>query len=149
MPKKKRLGHGSTVSINGSAFGMLMKFKPHGVSREFVDTTCLEDTVVNGLDSDPVDYGTITGEGMWDHEDTGDQAIETFIVNDDQSEREGTLVCSFRKTGTGTAPAASTWTYTTYTYTGRFLKLERADVESKGKLTLSWEFRITAAPVKA
>ena len=148
MPKKKKLGHGATVSINASAFGFLMKFKPHGLAREFVDTTCLDDEVVNGLDSDPIDYGTITGEGMWDPEDTGDQAIETFMANDDISEREGTIVCKFRKVGTGTAPSASTWTYDTYTYTGRFLKLERGEVESKGKLTLSWEFRITAKPVK-
>lgn len=149
MPKKKKLGHGSQLSINGSAFGFLTKFKPHGVTREMVDVTTLEDDAVDHLDGDPPDFGSITFEGQWDPDDAGDEAIETFILNDDQSEREATLVVKFRKTGTGTAPAASTWTYNTYTYTGRFSKLERMDVESKGKLMLSGELKVTKKPVKS
>ena len=147
MPRRKLLGHGTQVSINGSAYGLLKTFKPAESMRESVDVTTMEDEVTKFFDSDPPTVGAITITGFWDPADTDETAIDNFFFNDSLTERETTVALRIRNTGTGTAPAASTWTYTTITYTGRILKLSPAEITQKGEILRPIEFQPTARPV--
>lgn len=148
MPKRKRLGHGAQVTVNGSAVAMLKSFKPSEWKRDAVDVTCMDDTAMDSLDSDPPDYGEIEFTALWDAEDTDDIAIDTYFVNDDVADRSSTVVLKLRNVGTGTAPTASTWTYTTYTYTGRITSVAPAEVSSKTELARTIKMKVNAKPTK-
>jgi hypothetical protein len=107
------------------------------------------DEAADSLDSDPIDYGTVSFSGMYDVDSTEDEAILTFMANDDINEREATIAVSFRKTGTGTPPTASTWTYNVITYTGRLTKFAQQKVSQKDKMMLMVEMKVTKKPVKS
>lgn len=149
MAKKKKLGHGTIVNINAVDFLFLEEVTPAEVTRDVVDVTCLDDTAVDSLDSDPPDYGSVAFQGFYDPGSTEDEAIRTFMTNDDISEREATILVKYRLAGTGTAPAASTWTYKTITYIGRLTKFAPQKVKSKEKMLLSVEMKVNQKPVIA
>ncbi len=149
MPRKKKLGHGTKVTVNAVAFDFLTEFTPPSISRATTDVTVMDDEAVDSLDSDPPDYGSISLNGLYDVDSVEDEAILTFMLNDDISEREATIAVRYRKTGTGTAPAASTWTYNTITYTGRITKFEQQKVTQKDKMMLVIEMKVTKKPVKS
>ena len=147
MPRRKLLGHGTQVSINGSSYGLLKTFKPAESMRESVDITTMDDEVTKFYDSDPPTLGVITITGFWDPADADEVAIDNFFYNDTLTEREATVALRIRNVGTGTAPAASTWTYSTITYTGRILKLSPAEITQKGEILRTIELQPTARPV--
>jgi hypothetical protein len=149
MPRRKLLGHGTQVSINGSAYGLLKTFKPAESTREAIDVTVMEDEITNFYDADPPTVGVITITGFWDPDDAAEIAIDNFFYNDDLTEREATVALRIRNVGTGTAPAASTWTYTTITYTGRITKLSPAEITQKGEVLRTIELQPTARPVQS
>ncbi|XZE36545.1 hypothetical protein SH501x_002124 [Pirellulaceae bacterium SH501] len=149
MPKKKKLGAGTRVSINGVVFEFFEEFTPPERSRGLTDVTTMEDDAVDSLDHDPPDYGSLKLVGMYDPDDAGDKAIEDFFDNDDINEREATIVVSYRRTGTGTAPAASTWTYNTITYTCRINKIAPSGVKRTEGIKVEIEAKVTAKPVRA
>lgn len=149
MAKKKKLGHGTIVVINGTPFEFLSEWNPPERSRGIVDTTCLGDEATDALDEDPPDYGSIGFSGFYDNDSTDDQAIEAFFDNDDIADREATIVVKFRKTGTGTPPTASTWTYNTITYVVRLTKISPEKVGSKDKMMVKIEGKVVRKPVRA
>jgi hypothetical protein len=149
MARTKKLGHGCTVSINGTAFAKVRKFKPNKVSRAKTETTTFDDSVEQFLDSDPPNVGEIEFEAVWDPEDTEEAAIDGLVLNDDISERETTIAFKIRKTGTGTYPAASTWTYTTITYTGRIEEVDPVEIDSMTLFARRVKFFLTGIPVKS
>ena len=149
MAKKKKLGHGTLVLINTVLFPFLSEWTPPERSRELVDVTCMDDEAVDSLDGDPVDFGSIALSGFYDPDSTEDAAIETFFDNDDQVDREATVVVKFRKTGTGTAPTASTWTYNIITYVVRLTKIAQQKVGSKEKMMVNIEGKVIRKPVKS
>jgi hypothetical protein len=146
---RKKTGHGSLVTVNSVAVAKLKSFKWSGRKRDLVEVTCMDDAAVYNLDSDPPDYGEIEFTALWDMADTDTTAIESFFDNDDQSERDATVVFSVRNVGTGTAPTASTWTYNTYTYTGRITEIVPNPVESKTELSYMFKMKVNAKPTKA
>jgi len=148
MAVRKKTGHGSTVTVNATAVAKLKMFKPSGRKRDLVDVTCMDDVAVFNIDSDPPDYGEIEFTALWDLTDTDTTTLESFFDNDDQSERDATVVFSIRNVGTGTAPAASSWTYNTLTYTGRIVEITPAAVESKKELSYTFKMKVNAKPVK-
>ncbi len=148
MAVRKKTGHGSTVTINAVAVAKLKMFKPSGRKRDLVEVTCMDDAAVYNLDSDPPDYGEIEFTALWDLADTDTTTLESFFDNDDQSERDATVVFSIRNVGTGTAPTASTWTYNTLTYTGRITEINPAQVESKSELAYTLKMKVNAKPTK-
>lgn len=147
MAKKKKLGHGTLVLVNAVLFQFLDEWNPPEQSREIVDTTCMDDEAVDGMDGDPVDYGMISFGGFYDPDSTEDAAIYTFFQNDDSVDREATIAVKFRKTGTGTAPAASTWTYNIITYVVRLTKITPQKVGSKEKMRIQIEGKVIRKPV--
>lgn len=147
MPRRKLLGHGTQVSINGSAYGLLKTFKPAESMRETVDITTMDDEVTKFYDADPPTIGVITITGFWDPADTDETTIDNLFFNDTLTERETTVALRIRNVGTGTPPAAATWTYTTITYTGRIIKLAPAEITQKGEILRTIEFQPTARPV--
>ena len=149
MPKKKKLGAGTRVSINGVVFTFFEEFTPPERTRGLTDVTTMEDAAVDSLDHDPPDYGSLKLVGMYDPDDSNDAAIETFFDNDDISEREATIVVSFRRVGTGTPPAASTWTYNVITYTCRITKIAPSGVKRTEGLKVEVEAKVVAKPVKS
>jgi hypothetical protein len=149
MARSKKLGHGCTVSINGTAFGMVRKFKPNKVMRSKVETTTFDDAVEQFLDSDPPNVGEIEFEAVWDPDDADEATIDNIILNDDISERSATIAFRIRKLGTGTPPAASTWTYTTITYTCRIEEVDPVEVDSKTLFARRVKAFLTAVPVKS
>lgn len=149
MAVRRRLGHGSTVTVNAVPVAMLKSFKPSARKRDLVDVTVLDDVAVFNIDSDPPDYGEIEFTALWDAADTDLDAIKAFFDNDDTSERDATVVVSIRNTGTGTAPTASTWTYKTFTYTGRITEIAEQSIESKKELSFMFKMKVNAKPVKA
>ncbi len=149
MAKKIKLGAGSKVSINGTAFEFLDEITLPERTRGLTDVTTMEDLAVDSLDHDPPDYGSIKIAGYYDPDSAEDQAIETFFDNDDISERESTIVVSVRKTGTGTAPAASTWTYNTITYTCRINKIAPSGLKRTEGIKVEIEAKVVAKPVRA
>lgn len=148
MARLKKLGHGCTVSINGTAFGMVRKFKANKVTRTKVETTTFGDEVEQFLDADPPNVGEIEFEAVWDPDDADEATIDNIVLNDDISERSVTCAFRIRKTGTGTPPAASTWTYTTITYTGRIEEVDPVEVDSKTLFARRVKIFLTALPVK-
>lgn len=148
MPVRKKTGHGSLVTVNSTAVARLKMFKWSGRKRDLVEITCMDDAAVFNLDSDPPDYGEVEFTALWDMADTDTTAIENFFDNDDQSERDATVVFSVRNVGTGTAPTASTWTYNTYTYTGRITEITPGNVESKTELSYTFKMKVNARPAK-
>lgn len=148
MAVRKKLGHGSLVTVNATAVAKLKMFKPSGRKRDLVDVTCFDDAAVDNLDTDPPDYGEIEFTALWDSADTDTTAIENFFDNDDATERSATVVLSIRNVGTGTAPAASNWTYNTYTYTGRITEITPGNVESKTELSYTFKMKVNAKPTK-
>jgi hypothetical protein len=149
MARTKKLGHGCTVSVAGTVFAKVRKFKPNKVSRSKTETTTFDDTVEQFLDSDPPNVGEIEFEAVWDVEDAEEALIDNLMMNDDISERETTVVFKIRKTGTGTPPAASTWTYTTITYTGRIEEIDPVEVDSKTLFARRIKLFLTGIPVKS
>ena len=149
MAKKKKLGHGTLVTVNAVLFAFLTEWNPPERSRDIVDTTTMGDEAADALDGDPPDYGSIGFSGFYDPDSTEDQAIENFFDNDDIADREATIVVSFRKTGTGTPPTASTWTYNTITYVVRLNKIGQEKVGSKDKMMVKIEGKVIRKPVRA
>ena len=149
MARSKKLGHGCTVSIGGTAFGMVRKFKMAKLSRGKTDTTTFDDSVEMALDNDPINAGEIEFEVVYDPEDAAEATIDNILVNDDVTERETSIVFKIRKTGTGTSPAASTWTYTTITYTCRIYEADPVEVDSKTLFARRIKAFNTALPVKS
>ena len=148
MAKKKKLGHGTLVLVNGVLFAFLSEWNPPERTRDIVDTTTMDDEAADALDGDPPDYGSIGFSGFYDDDSTEDVAIETFFDNDDIADRESTIVVKFRKTGTGTAPTASTWTYNTITYVVRLNKISPEKVGSKDKRMVKIEGKVVRKPVR-
>lgn len=149
MPKAKKLGHGTLVTINGTNFAFLSEWNPPERSRDIVDTTCMDDEAADAVDSDPPDFGTISFSGFYDNDSAEDTAIETFFDNDDIADRQATIVVRFRRVGTGTPPAASTWTYNLITYTVRLAKISPEKVSSKDKMMVKIEGKVVRKPVRS
>lgn len=149
MAKKKKLGAGTKVTINGTVFAFFEEWTPPERTRGWTDTTTMEDTAEDGLDHDPPNYGELGIMGFYDPDSAEDKAIEDFFDNDDVNEREATIVVSFRKTGTGTWPAASTWTYNTITYTCRIIKIAPSGVKRTEKLGVEVRAKVVARPVRS
>ena len=148
MAKKKKLGHGTLVTINAVLFAFLSEWTPPERSRDIVDTTTMDDEATDALDGDPPDYGSIGFSGFYDNDSAEDQAIEAFFDLDNIANREATIVVKFRKTGTGIPPAASTWTYNTITYVVRLNKIAPQKVGSKDKMMVNIEGKVVRKPVR-
>jgi hypothetical protein len=127
----------------------LEEWTPPSITRDVVDVTCMEDEAADAVDADPPNYGSVQLSGFFDPDSAEDQAIQDFMVVDNISNREATIVVKFRKTGSGTPPAASTWTYNTITYTGRLVKFEPQKVKQKEKMMLNIEMKVTKKPVRS
>lgn len=149
MPRVKKLGHGCAVSINGTAFAMVRKFKPNNITRSKTETTTFDDVVEQFLDSDPPNVGEIEFEAVWDPADTDEALIDNLMLDDDITTRVATVAFRIRLAGSGTPPAASTWTYTTITYTGRIEEIAPVEIDSKTLFARRVKVFLTAFPVRS
>jgi hypothetical protein len=149
MARARKLAHGSKVSIGGTAFAMVRKFKPPTISRGKTEITTFDDLVEYFRDTDPPNAGEIEFEAVWDPEDADESVIDNILLNDDPSERDTTVAFQVRKTGTGTPPATSTWTYTTLTYSVRLIESAPVEVDSKTLFARRIKAYLIGLPVKS
>lgn len=137
MAKVRQLGHNMKLKIDGAYVGNLINFTPPGASRSEVDTTILEDTIEQFLDTDPpkIDNGSATCQ--WDPSDTGDAAIDTLFHETDPDDREVEWIIEMPRIAKK------------ITFNARILKLGPQQIAQKTVVTRQIDFRPTTKPVVA
>jgi hypothetical protein len=77
MAVQKKIGHGITISQNGTAMSQIRNIRWITQSREEVEATTLDDGVEYMLPSDPENVGEVTFEQIWTGGEANHELIET------------------------------------------------------------------------
>lgn len=133
MPKKKRLGYGTTITIDGGAVGQVISITPGERSRDEVDVTDMDSTAMESLDSDPPNYGSLKVSAHWDPSDAGDKAIDDLFDETDPDDRLVSAVL--------TTPDGSTRTHSV-----RIMKITPSAIAIKDRIVRDIEMKIQAKP---
>lgn len=133
MAQSKNIGHGVTfarVTGGPTTIGQIRSVTPPGASREKIDATDLDDTLMTYVPSSPPDQGEVTIEYFWTPDDTVDNLMDTdFAANTTASWK---IVYP--------SPISKTATFSAF-----IINLTPAAVQSRDVITRSVTFVLTSA----
>lgn len=76
----KTIGHGTTFSFGGTTIARIRSITPPTKSREDVEATTLDSTIVDYHPSDPPDMGEVMLDLVWKPGETNDEILDTAFA---------------------------------------------------------------------
>lgn len=139
MTAKKRTGHKSELSLDGTKLVFVKSITPPSKSRGKIDLTDLDDEIMIYTDEDVPEIGEVELEVYWHPNDTNAELLDTLFDQDDPDDRIGEWVITYTKHAV------------TDSFSGFIVKVEPSALESKAhvgrKVTIQPTTTITRAAV--